>query len=184
MELEQMVSSILMHILPNAGNIAAIAVSCERTQCFVDFGIAIEVDEVTAAEQVPFFYDERKSQFARQSIINQLPHLERTVRRLFSRVIRHPPNQYFNTTVTRSNLTSFHPLIIRHHTFPNNPPAKMGSNPKSPSIKVNNLTFAFPDGSTGLQNISLDLPAGSRTLLIGGKSSHSATPINTSYTEC
>lgn len=38
-----------------------------------------------------------------------------------------------------------------------------------PTITVNNLTFAFPDGSTGLTNISLDLPVGSRTLLIGGK---------------
>lgn len=37
-------------------------------------------------------------------------------------------------------------------------------------VAVRDLTFAFPDGSTGLQNINLDLPAGSRTLLIGGKS--------------
>lgn len=38
-----------------------------------------------------------------------------------------------------------------------------------PSIKVNNLSYAFPDGSTGLQNVSIDLPAGARCLLIGGK---------------
>jgi ABC-type uncharacterized transport system fused permease/ATPase subunit len=45
----------------------------------------------------------------------------------------------------------------------------MAASPPSPNITVTNLTFAFPDGTTGLQNISLDLPAGSRTLLIGGK---------------
>ena len=38
-----------------------------------------------------------------------------------------------------------------------------------PTIVVNNLSYKFPDGSSGLTNISLDLPAGSRTLLIGGK---------------
>lgn len=41
---------------------------------------------------------------------------------------------------------------------------------QAPFIRVDDLTFAFPDGSTGLQKIFLDLPAGSRTLLIGGKS--------------
>ena len=51
---------------------------------------------------------------------------------------------------------------------------------KGPSIEVKDLTFAFPDGSTGLQNINLDLPAGSRALLIGGKASY---PIF-HYTEC
>jgi hypothetical protein len=38
----------------------------------------------------------------------------------------------------------------------------------SPKVDVNNLTFAFPDGSTGLQKVALELPANSRTLLIGG----------------
>lgn len=38
-----------------------------------------------------------------------------------------------------------------------------------PNIAVNNLTFTFPDSTRGLQDISLDLPPGSRTLLIGGK---------------
>ena len=53
--------------------------------------------------------------------------------------------------------------------------------PSLPTIKVSDLTFAFPDGSTGLQNILLDLPAGSRTLLIGGK-----PPISTDniHVEC
>lgn len=46
----------------------------------------------------------------------------------------------------------------------------MSKDAPAPSIGVNDLTFAFPDGSTGLKNISLDLPPGSRTLLIGGKS--------------
>lgn len=39
----------------------------------------------------------------------------------------------------------------------------------SPTITVSNLTFTFPDSTTGLSDVSLDLPAGSRTLLIGGK---------------
>lgn len=38
----------------------------------------------------------------------------------------------------------------------------------APTVGVSELTFAFPDGSTGLQKVTLDLPAGSRTLLIGG----------------
>lgn len=38
----------------------------------------------------------------------------------------------------------------------------------SPTIEVNQLSYKFPDGSVGLENISLSLPAGSRTLLIGG----------------
>lgn len=49
----------------------------------------------------------------------------------------------------------------------------MAKETTAPTIGVKDLTFAFPDGSTGLRNISLDLPGGSRTLLIGGKhSSH------------
>lgn len=46
----------------------------------------------------------------------------------------------------------------------------MATDKPAPTIGVKDLTFAFPDGSTGLKNISLDLPAGSRTLLIGGES--------------
>jgi ABC-type arginine transport system ATPase subunit len=38
----------------------------------------------------------------------------------------------------------------------------------SPSIQVKNLSYKFQDGSSGLSDVSLDLPAGSRTLLIGG----------------
>ncbi|KAK5133337.1 hypothetical protein LTR08_007862 [Meristemomyces frigidus] len=45
----------------------------------------------------------------------------------------------------------------------------------SPTIKVNALTFAFPDGSTGLSQIALDLPAGSRTLLIGANGAGKTT---------
>lgn len=37
-----------------------------------------------------------------------------------------------------------------------------------PSITTNGLHYKFPDGSKGLTDINLDLPAGSRTLLIGG----------------
>lgn len=38
----------------------------------------------------------------------------------------------------------------------------------APSIDVKNLSYAFPDGSSGLKEVFLDLPPGSRTLLIGG----------------
>ncbi|GAB7363950.1 hypothetical protein MBLNU230_g4512t1 [Neophaeotheca triangularis] len=44
-----------------------------------------------------------------------------------------------------------------------------------PTIQTRQLTFAFPDGSTGLQNVSLDLPAGSRTLLIGANGAGKTT---------
>jgi len=37
-----------------------------------------------------------------------------------------------------------------------------------PSIEVKALSYAFQDGSSGLNNVNLDLPAHSRTLLIGG----------------
>jgi len=39
----------------------------------------------------------------------------------------------------------------------------------APSIEVKNLTFTFPDSAFGLHDVSLSLPPGSRTLLIGGK---------------
>lgn len=38
----------------------------------------------------------------------------------------------------------------------------------APSIKVKALNYSFPDGSNGLYNVNLELPPGSRTLLIGG----------------
>jgi CCR4-NOT complex subunit CAF16 len=38
----------------------------------------------------------------------------------------------------------------------------------APSIDVTNLSYAFPDGSAGLKDVFLNLPPGSRTLLIGG----------------
>ena len=39
---------------------------------------------------------------------------------------------------------------------------------KAPSIQVSRLSYAFADGSSGLDDINLSLPPGSRTLLIGG----------------
>ena len=39
---------------------------------------------------------------------------------------------------------------------------------QAPRIQVRSLSYAFQDGSSGLENISLSLPPGSRTLLIGG----------------
>ncbi|GAM90626.1 hypothetical protein ANO11243_086710 [Dothideomycetidae sp. 11243] len=44
-----------------------------------------------------------------------------------------------------------------------------------PSIQVKNLTFKFPDGTNGLKDINLDLPAGSRTLLIGANGAGKTT---------
>lgn len=38
-----------------------------------------------------------------------------------------------------------------------------------PSIAVKSLSYAFPDGSSGLRDVKLDLPPQSRTLLIGGE---------------
>ena len=42
----------------------------------------------------------------------------------------------------------------------------------APTISTKDLTFAFPDGSSGLEHVTLDLPAGSRNLLIGGKNTN------------
>ncbi|KAB5550959.1 P-loop containing nucleoside triphosphate hydrolase protein [Coniochaeta sp. 2T2.1] len=44
-----------------------------------------------------------------------------------------------------------------------------------PSIKVSSLTYTFPDRSTGVSNISLDLPPRSRTLLIGANGAGKTT---------
>lgn len=40
----------------------------------------------------------------------------------------------------------------------------------TPNIEVQDLSYKFQDGSSGLENVSMGLPAGSRTLLIGGES--------------
>ncbi|KAF7591973.1 CCR4-NOT regulatory complex component [Aspergillus hancockii] len=45
----------------------------------------------------------------------------------------------------------------------------------SPSIQVKNLSYKFQDGSSGLTDVSLDLPAGSRTLLIGANGAGKTT---------
>lgn len=49
-------------------------------------------------------------------------------------------------------------------------------NDTAPSIEVQSLSYAFSDGSPGLQDVNLSLPPGSRTLLIGGNST-SALPM-------
>ena len=38
----------------------------------------------------------------------------------------------------------------------------------APSISVKYLSYSFPDGSSGLKDVVLALPPGSRTLLVGG----------------
>ncbi|KAF2102681.1 P-loop containing nucleoside triphosphate hydrolase protein [Rhizodiscina lignyota] len=44
-----------------------------------------------------------------------------------------------------------------------------------PTITVNDLSYKFPDGSNGLRDVFLDLPAGSRTLLIGANGAGKTT---------
>ncbi|KAL2109339.1 hypothetical protein VUR80DRAFT_2564 [Thermomyces stellatus] len=44
-----------------------------------------------------------------------------------------------------------------------------------PSIKTANLSYTFPDYSTGVRNVSFDLPPGSRTLLIGANGAGKTT---------
>lgn len=46
---------------------------------------------------------------------------------------------------------------------------------KPPQVVVNNLSYTFPDYSTGIRNISVDLPPGSRTLLIGANGAGKTT---------
>jgi CCR4-NOT complex subunit CAF16 len=45
----------------------------------------------------------------------------------------------------------------------------------APSIQVDHLSFTFPDGTTGLKDVSLRLPAESRTLLIGANGAGKTT---------
>jgi CCR4-NOT complex subunit CAF16 len=45
----------------------------------------------------------------------------------------------------------------------------------APSIDVQKLSYAFPDGSSGLKDVFLDLPPGSRTLLIGANGAGKTT---------
>lgn len=47
--------------------------------------------------------------------------------------------------------------------------------PSNTSVTVRNLNFSFPDGSSGLQDLNLDLPAGSRALLIGANGAGKTT---------
>lgn len=46
---------------------------------------------------------------------------------------------------------------------------------KPPRIQLNNLSYTFPDYSTGIRNITLDLPPNSRTLLIGANGAGKTT---------
>ncbi|KAK3209938.1 hypothetical protein GRF29_44g1132867 [Pseudopithomyces chartarum] len=45
----------------------------------------------------------------------------------------------------------------------------------APNIDVKNLSYAFPDGSSGLKEVFLELPPGSRTLLIGANGAGKTT---------
>ncbi|KAI8272172.1 ABC transporter domain-containing protein [Colletotrichum sp. SAR 10_98] len=46
---------------------------------------------------------------------------------------------------------------------------------RPPTIEVTNLNYKFPDSSSGLENISLSVPARSRTLLIGANGAGKTT---------
>lgn len=48
---------------------------------------------------------------------------------------------------------------------------------QAPRVEVKSLSYAFQDGSSGLQDVVLSLPPGSRTLLIGGIWSLSCLPV-------
>jgi hypothetical protein len=58
------------------------------------------------------------------------------------------------------------PILSNSYSHPNN---LSSPNMVAPNISTKDLTFAFPDGTSGLEHVTLDLPAGSRNLLIGGK---------------
>ncbi|KAL8720726.1 MAG: hypothetical protein Q9225_002460 [Loekoesia sp. 1 TL-2023] len=49
------------------------------------------------------------------------------------------------------------------------------SEEEAPSIAVNSLSYTFPDGSSGLRDVTLDLPPGTRTLLIGANGAGKTT---------
>lgn len=51
----------------------------------------------------------------------------------------------------------------------------MPSQQQPPRVEVKNLSYTFPDYSTGISNITLDLPPGSRTLLIGANGAGKTT---------
>lgn len=51
----------------------------------------------------------------------------------------------------------------------------MPAAPNAPTVEVNDLSYTFPDYSTGIRNISIDLPPRSRTLLIGANGAGKTT---------
>jgi hypothetical protein len=57
----------------------------------------------------------------------------------------------------------------------------MAKEQQPPSIETKSLSYAFPDGSSGLKDVTLDLPPGSRALLIGGIYINHPHPYDTRY---
>jgi CCR4-NOT complex subunit CAF16 len=49
------------------------------------------------------------------------------------------------------------------------------TSPPAPSVQTKGLSYTFPDYSTGIHDITLDLPPGSRTLLIGANGAGKTT---------
>ncbi|TID18214.1 ABC transporter [Venturia nashicola] len=51
----------------------------------------------------------------------------------------------------------------------------MAKEQSPPTIETKSLSYAFPDGSSGLKDVTLDLPPGSRALLIGANGAGKTT---------
>ena len=64
-------------------------------------------------------------------------------------------------------LPSWEPQFLAESGTMSNNDARSSS--EGASIKVKHLSYAFQDGSSGLEDVVVDLPQGSRTLLIGGR---------------
>lgn len=78
---------------------------------------------------------------------------------------------------TRTSIFQSHPTSTKPHFIDNkgkifniSMSLTNGDDSKelAPSISVKFLSYSFPDGSSGLKDVVLALPPGSRTLLVGG----------------
>ena len=59
-------------------------------------------------------------------------------------------------------------VTLQPHQLLRMPHSNGSSVEPAPTVEVSKLSYAFQDGSPGLQDINLKLPPQSRTLLIGG----------------
>jgi len=90
--------------------------------------------------------------------------------------------------LTAVSFFSFFIPLLSLFTSPNSPfrlackpkkptasPPVMPAQQQPPRVEVKDLSYTFPDYSTGVRNISLDLPPRSRTLLIGANGAGKTT---------